>query len=207
MSRAPNALPIHKIVVIGSGGVGKSALTLRYMYDEFHDEYVPTKIGQFSKEAQLSSEEACMIEIIDTAGEEELKIRKQQNYAISEGIIFVYAINDIDSYHRVKELYEDVMVAKTEIGQRENFDILLVGNKSDMGTNRQVLRVEGEHLASKWGCEYIETSAKLDEFVSNSFQLILSKVHDRKFKVPEQKAKKKKKKNRNKKFKLNCFIV
>ena len=34
MSRAPNALPIHKIVVIGSGGVGKSALTLRYMYDE-----------------------------------------------------------------------------------------------------------------------------------------------------------------------------
>lgn len=27
-------LPVHKVIMIGSGGVGKSALTLQFMYDE-----------------------------------------------------------------------------------------------------------------------------------------------------------------------------
>ena len=27
-------VPVHKVIMIGSGGVGKSALTLQFMYDE-----------------------------------------------------------------------------------------------------------------------------------------------------------------------------
>ncbi len=27
-------LPLHKVIMVGSGGVGKSALTLQFMYDE-----------------------------------------------------------------------------------------------------------------------------------------------------------------------------
>ena len=27
-------LPVHKVIMVGTGGVGKSALTLRFMYDE-----------------------------------------------------------------------------------------------------------------------------------------------------------------------------
>lgn len=29
-----NTLPFHKIIMVGAGGVGKSALTLQYMYKE-----------------------------------------------------------------------------------------------------------------------------------------------------------------------------
>lgn len=29
-------LPVHKVIMIGSGGVGKSALTLQFMYDEVY---------------------------------------------------------------------------------------------------------------------------------------------------------------------------
>ena len=29
-----NELPVHKVIMVGSGGVGKSALTLQFMYDE-----------------------------------------------------------------------------------------------------------------------------------------------------------------------------
>ena len=117
----------------------------------------------------------------------------------------MYAINDIDSFYRVKELYEDVMVTKLEIGPKDGFDIILIGSKLDTETDRQVLRVEGEHLATKWGCQYVETSAKIDEGVTNTFQSIVSKVHDRKFKVPEEKSNKKK--NKKKRFKLNCFVA
>ena len=29
-----NQLPVHKVIMVGTGGVGKSALTLRFMYNE-----------------------------------------------------------------------------------------------------------------------------------------------------------------------------
>lgn len=32
--KAPNSLVLHKVIMVGSGGVGKSALTLQFMYDE-----------------------------------------------------------------------------------------------------------------------------------------------------------------------------
>jgi Ras-related protein Ral-A len=36
-------VPLHKVIMVGSGGVGKSALTLQYMYGDFVEEYDPTK--------------------------------------------------------------------------------------------------------------------------------------------------------------------
>lgn len=42
-SKTKQSLPLHKIIMVGSGGVGKSALTLQYMYGDFVEEYDPTK--------------------------------------------------------------------------------------------------------------------------------------------------------------------
>jgi len=51
MSKKPGATQaMHKIIMVGSGGVGKSALTLQFMYDEvknkinFYDRYVSLMI-------------------------------------------------------------------------------------------------------------------------------------------------------------------
>jgi Ras-related protein Ral-A len=35
-------LPVHKVIMIGSGGVGKSALTLQFMYDEVSYHFFPS---------------------------------------------------------------------------------------------------------------------------------------------------------------------
>lgn len=32
--KGQNSLALHKVIMVGSGGVGKSALTLQFMYDE-----------------------------------------------------------------------------------------------------------------------------------------------------------------------------
>lgn len=34
-----NNLPLHKIIMVGAGGVGKSAITLQYMYKEVCGKY------------------------------------------------------------------------------------------------------------------------------------------------------------------------
>lgn len=41
--------PLHKVIMVGNGGVGKSALTLQFMYDEFVEDYEPTKADSYRK--------------------------------------------------------------------------------------------------------------------------------------------------------------
>lgn len=67
---AKHDLPLHKVIMVGSGGVGKSALTLQYMYGDFVEEYDPTKADSYRKKVQLDGME-CQIDILDTAGQEE----------------------------------------------------------------------------------------------------------------------------------------
>lgn len=50
MSKKPAAgAALHKVIMVGSGGVGKSALTLQFMYDEFVEDYEPTKADSYRK--------------------------------------------------------------------------------------------------------------------------------------------------------------
>lgn len=57
MSKKPAAAPtLHKVIMVGSGGVGKSALTLQFMYDEFVEDYEPTKADSYRKKVCLHFE-------------------------------------------------------------------------------------------------------------------------------------------------------
>ena len=70
MPKDPKQLALHKVIMVGSGGVGKSALTLQFMYGEFVEDYEPTKADSYRKKVQLGEEE-CQIDILDTAGQED----------------------------------------------------------------------------------------------------------------------------------------
>lgn len=53
MAKKPAVGPLHKVIMVGSGGVGKSALTLQFMYDEFVEDYEPTKADSYRKKVNL----------------------------------------------------------------------------------------------------------------------------------------------------------
>lgn len=54
MSKKPAVGPaLHKVIMVGSGGVGKSALTLQFMYDEFVEDYEPTKADSYRKKVNI----------------------------------------------------------------------------------------------------------------------------------------------------------
>ena len=69
-----------KLVVVGGGGVGKSALTIQFSQNHFVDEYDPTIEGMYrvSHTPPDSYRKQCMIDnemvlldVLDTAGQEE----------------------------------------------------------------------------------------------------------------------------------------
>ncbi|CAB5182892.1 unnamed protein product [Rhizophagus irregularis] len=85
-------LPLHKVIMVGSGGVGKSALTLQYMYGDFVEEYDPTKADSYRKKVTLDGQE-CQIDILDTAGQEEYAAIRDNYYRSGEGfyVFFQFA--------------------------------------------------------------------------------------------------------------------
>ena len=54
--------------VVGSGGVGKSCLTIRFLKDEFSNEYDPTIEENYRKIITVD-EKVVVINIVDTAGQ------------------------------------------------------------------------------------------------------------------------------------------
>ena len=63
----------YKLVVVGGGGVGKSALTIQLIQNHFVDEYDPTIEDCYRKQVTID-EETCLLDILDTAGQEDYDI-------------------------------------------------------------------------------------------------------------------------------------
>ena len=57
----------YKIVVLGSGGVGKSALTVQFVQGIYVEKYDPTIEDSYRKQVEVDGQQ-CMLEILDTAG-------------------------------------------------------------------------------------------------------------------------------------------
>jgi GTPase KRas len=60
----------YKIVIVGGGGVGKSALTIQFIQSQFVDEYDPTIEDSYRKQCDIDGQ-VSILDILDTAGQEE----------------------------------------------------------------------------------------------------------------------------------------
>jgi len=147
-----------KMVVMGGGGVGKSALTLRLITaDSFLEEYDPTIEDSYRKQLSIDNE-MCVLDILDTAGQEEFSSMQEQWMRDGKGFMLVYSVTSRATFDEVQKLREKIIRTKNE---DEKTPIVLVGNKVDLATERKVDTKEGEDLAAKWKIPFFETSAKL----------------------------------------------
>ena len=60
----------YRLAILGGGGVGKSALTIQLIQNQFIDEYDPT-IEDFFRKQVTVDKETCLLDILDTAVQEE----------------------------------------------------------------------------------------------------------------------------------------
>ena len=71
---------------------------------------------------------------------------------------------------------------------RKRISRTLVGNKSDLGRDREVLVKQGEELASNWNALFYETSAKTGNGINEIFKNIAEKVALQNFKRWSEKS-------------------
>lgn len=167
-----NQTNIVRLVVVGIGGVGKSALTLFFMYDEFVQDYEPTRVDSYRKRIICNGEEVNL-HILDTAGQEEYAGMRDSFYRNSEGFCLVFDVTDRQSFDSIPDFIEQILRVK----QSEGVPILLCGNKVDLTENRKVTTEEIENLCNKYRVPYFETSAKNNINVEKAFLTLAQQVY------------------------------
>ncbi|KAH9405288.1 PREDICTED: ras-related protein Ral-A-like isoform X2 [Rhagoletis zephyria] len=192
-------LPLHKIIMVGSGGVGKSALTLQYMYKEFISDYEPTKADSYRTTVTVEGVESS-VDILDTAGQEDYAAIRDNYFRSGEGFMCVFSITEYESFSAISDFHEQILRVKGD----DTIPMILVGNKADLTSARRVKVEEAEQLAASWNIPYKETSAKTYLNVDEAFFALLEAIHNRKKTMQEAQGTKGKK---SKKKKKRCFIL
>jgi len=177
----------YKLVVLGGGGVGKSALTIRLVTDNFLDEYDPTIEDSYRKQVMIDDETA-LLDILDTAGQEEFSSMQDQWMRDGKGFLLVYNITSRPTFEEVSTLYDKILRTK----DTDKVPIVLVGNKCDLQKERQVSHEEGANLAQTWKCPFFETSAKMKINNETCFFELVREIRKMESSNPKRRVQKKK---------------
>ncbi|CAG8587816.1 7405_t:CDS:2 [Paraglomus brasilianum] len=161
----------YKLVVVGGGGVGKSALTIQFIQSHFIDEYDPTIEDSYRKQC-IIDDEVALLDVLDTAGQEEYSAMREQYMRTGEGFLLVYSITSRNSFEEITAFHQQILRVK----DKDYFPIIVVANKCDLEMERQVSGHEGRELAKHFGCRFIETSAKQRINVDEAFYNLVREI-------------------------------
>jgi len=174
MSSPPSEQSSYKLVVVGGGGVGKSALTIQFIQCYFVDDYDPTIEDSYRKQCVIDGQ-VGKLDILDTAGQEEFSAMREQYMRSGEGFLLVFSVTDRLSFNEMNNFYRQILRVK----DCDEFPMILVGNKCDIETPpRCVTKTEATHLARELGIPYIETSARLKINVEQAFYDLVRSIRN-----------------------------
>uniref|UniRef100_A0A8C6XWR5 Muscle RAS oncogene homolog n=1 Tax=Naja naja TaxID=35670 RepID=A0A8C6XWR5_NAJNA len=137
-------LPTYKLVVVGDGGVGKSALTIQFFQKIFVPDYDPTIEDSYLKHTEIDGQWA-ILDVLDTAGQEEFSAMREQYMRTGDGFLIVYSVTDKASFEHVDRFHQLILRVK----DRESFPMILVANKVDLMHLRKITQDQGKEMAAK----------------------------------------------------------
>ncbi|XP_047000340.1 ras-like protein isoform X1 [Schistocerca americana] len=152
------------------GGVGKSALTIQLIQNHFVDEYDPTIEDSYRKQVVIDGE-TCLLDILDTAGQEEYSAMRDQYMRTGEGFLLVFAVNNAKSFEDISMYREQIKRVK----DAEEVPMVLVGNKCDLPT-RAVDISQAQEVARQYMIPFVETSAKTRLGVDDAFYTLVREI-------------------------------
>uniref|UniRef100_A0A8C0UAB1 NRAS proto-onco, GTPase n=30 Tax=Passeriformes TaxID=9126 RepID=A0A8C0UAB1_CYACU len=115
--------------------------------------------------------ETCLLDILDTAGQEEYSAMRDQYMRTGEGFLCVFAINNSKSFADINLYREQIKRVKDS----DDVPMVLVGNKCDLPT-RTVDTKQAQELAKSYGIPFIETSAKTRQGVEDAFYTLVREI-------------------------------
>jgi len=163
---------IKKVCLLGDGGVGKSSLIRRFVYDTFSDDYQPT-IGTkiVKKTLNLEEQDTQLVLVIwDIMGHRSYMKVPPEYYRGAEG---VFVVSDLTWEKTLTNLDYWVNSLFAETG---TIPVLFLVNKSDLKDKAAFSEVQVKNIADKFDAPFLYTSAKKGVNVEKAFEMLGSKM-------------------------------
>jgi len=156
---------MFKLIIIGEPSVGKSCLLVRAVKDEYKDTYEVTVGAESSIFLVKINQKTVQLQVWDTAGMEKFRSMVKVFFTGSQGAFIVYDITRKETFEAL-----DVWLSTLRETTTPDVKVVLVGNKKDEESQRQVTSDMGKAYVEKHGLySFVETSAKTGEGVIETF--------------------------------------
>jgi small GTP-binding protein len=161
-----------KFIVIGSSGVGKTAILKRLVDDVFTRESQTTIGVEFLATAIDVDGVSIKLQIWDTAGQERFRSIAKAYFRSAIGVILVFDLASRRSFEDLNQWLNDVHSLCDP-----NAEITLIGNKSDLTEERAVTAAEADSFAELHHLAYLETSAAGGNNIHEAFRRTAAAIY------------------------------
>ena len=163
----------YRIAILGGCQVGKTSILNQLIYERFSYEYTPTIETDMQFVTEFEGNTYVCI-LVDTDGGNDFPAMRKLCISKANGFLVVFSLSDEYSYVQARHQIREIMTTKNDI---DSFNIVLVGNKRDLGRCVKTDDVK-EYSRSinndnNIQCRYIEVSAIDTDDVRNMFNLLL----------------------------------
>ncbi|MFW9833018.1 MAG: Rab family GTPase [Candidatus Thorarchaeota archaeon] len=164
---------MRKVVMIGAGGSGKTALVNRFLTHKFSEEYIVTIGSQFAVKTvavESANGRNIVVKLLvwDLAGQQRFDFIRGSYYRGSKGALLVY-----DTTRKSTWVELPKWIKETEDALGERIPIILLANKVDLVEERVITREMGEEFARENNLVgYLETSALTGQNVEEAFNIL-----------------------------------
>ncbi|MHA1862565.1 MAG: GTP-binding protein [Candidatus Thorarchaeota archaeon] len=162
-----------KIVMLGDGAVGKTAMTTRFTQNFFEADYKRTIGADFAvKRMNIQDIDAQItLQCWDLAGQPRFEFVRQGFYRGSRGGLLLYDVTRRRTFLNIDKWKEEAF----ENTGRE-IPIVMVANKIDLVDDRIVTQKDGKTYAKENGFIYVESSALTGENVEDAYVELCRKM-------------------------------
>jgi small GTP-binding protein len=111
----------------------------------------------------MIDDEVALLDVLDTAGQEEYSAMREQYMRTGEGFLLVYSITSRQSFEEITTFQQQILRVK----DKDYFPMVVVGNKCDLEGEREVTRQGEFHIAkaSPFSCICFEAANRGRSFL------------------------------------------
>ncbi|MHA1145103.1 MAG: GTP-binding protein [Candidatus Helarchaeota archaeon] len=161
-----------KIIVVGDGAVGKTALSVRFTQGKFQDDYKMTIGVDFAVKMMDVDGKRIKCQIWDTGGQERFSYLRPLYYSGAVGGLVVFDKTYRPSFNNIPKWFQEV-----RDNRGPDIPLVLCGNKVDL-PDWQVDTQEAVNLGRSYKAPYHDVSAKSGQSVDDAFVTLVKMVID-----------------------------
>lgn len=186
-----NKLMLHKIIVVGESGVGKTSVINRYVHGFFSKMYKSTIGVDFALKEVDVDDNHVKLQLWDIAGQERYNTLTHIYYRSAVGAIVVFDLSKEETFNKVNHWKKDIdeKVFLDDGGENErSIPCILLANKCDLHYQEELVDELDGYCEQQNFRKWFKTSALKNEGIDEAMMYLIRQINEEKKKDMDKKT-------------------